>query len=1215
MKRASLNHCYRLIWSDLHQSFIAVAEIARARGKRTCSAVLLSTLCLPALAADLPEGGRIVAGSGAIASTGTTMTVTQTSERLAADWQSFGIGAGHAVHFVQPSASSVALNRVLGSDVSVIQGQLSANGQVFLINPNGVLFTPTAQVDVGGLVASTRNISNEDFLAGRYRFSGDSDAAVRNEGQVKVGAGGTAAFIAARIENTGSIEAPRGNVLMGAGSTVTLDLGEPVKIQVEEGALNALIEQGGAIRADGGLVYLSARAAGDLASAAINHSGITEAKTLATGEKGEIYLLGDPAAGTVNVSGRLDASGGFVETSAARVKVADGAQVSAGNWLIDPTDYTIAASGGDISGATLSANLATTDVTIQTSAAGSGNGDIFVRDNVSWNSGNTLTLSAHRNIEILATLDATGGAGGKVALEYGQGAVASGNTSTYGFGLTGSGFTGRIDLQAGPNFSTKLGSDGTPIDYTVITSLGAEGSTSGADLQGMAGNVSGNYALGADIDASSTALWNDGAGFAPPNSPNGFSGRLDGLGHVISDLTINRPSTDDVGLISTMSVGASVRHLGLRDVNVLGRSSVGGLAGFTVQSIFSQNYVTGTVSATSQVGALVGVNAGGTIDGSYATADVTGGNGNTTGGLVGNNSGGTISQSYATGTVSGYNNVGGLVGLHQNGTISQSYATGNVSGASVAGGLVGLNIQGTISQSYATGNVSGQLRVGGLLGAGQNGTVTHSYATGSVSGTSLVGGLVGHNLNQTIFQSYAIGSVPASGTNVGGLVGRNDGGNVTASFWDTQTTGQATSAGGTAKTTAEMKSLPTFLGWDINDQGGTGIWRIYEGSSYPLLRSFLTPLSITSATPGSKIYDGLSVSSSELSDLFAFSGTPDATKLLLGGTVTNQKNAGSYTAAVYSTQDGYDLIGDQSVAYTITPKELTANYTAANKTYDGSTAASISATTSDLIAGDVVTITASGVFDNKNAGTDKTVAISDGELSGADARNYVLKNASGSTTADIAARPVTVTADTQSKAEGQPDPALTYSTGCAAGQSTDCGLVAGETLSGNLARDAGEAVGHYAIRQGTVDDAHNPNYLITYVGGDLTIAAANAGGGSTGTESPANTAIAIAQTNAAGVGAASNNGTIGLGRAASVGTATANVGSGAQPVGVGGAPLQTSGGLVLVEMRTPQATDSGTAVVATNTPPQAPQAGVDSLGFVRVVVIDGGIKLDQRDGN
>lgn len=235
MKRASLNHCYRLIWSDLHQSFIAVAEIARARGKRTCSAVLLSTLALPALAADLPEGGHIVAGSGAIASTGTTMTVTQTSERLAANWQSFGIGAGHAVHFVQPSASSVALNRVLGSDVSVIQGQLSANGQVFLINPNGVLFTPTAQVDVGGLVASTRDISNEDFLAGRYRFSGDSDAAIRNEGRVNVGTGGTAAFIAARIENTGSIEAPRGNVLMGAGNTVTLDLGGPVKIQVEEG--------------------------------------------------------------------------------------------------------------------------------------------------------------------------------------------------------------------------------------------------------------------------------------------------------------------------------------------------------------------------------------------------------------------------------------------------------------------------------------------------------------------------------------------------------------------------------------------------------------------------------------------------------------------------------------------------------------------------------------------------------------------------------------------------------------------------------------------------------------------------------------------------------------------------------------------------------------------------------------------------------------------
>ncbi|MCX7668523.1 MAG: filamentous hemagglutinin N-terminal domain-containing protein, partial [Anaerolineae bacterium] len=367
MNPAGLNHTYRLIWSDLHQAFVAVAEFARARGKRASKAVpaaacltvlagpttrrrqsailsLLSTLWLGAacgatFAANLPEGGQIVAGAGSIAQSGNTMTVTQSTDRMAANWQSFSIGQGYAVNFVQPSSSAIALNRVLGSDVSRIQGSLTANGQVFLVNPNGVLFSPSARVEVGGLVASTRDLSVADFMAGNYRFSGSGNAAIRNEGEIKVGAGGTAAFIAARIENAGRIEAPQGHVLMAAADTVRLDLGGPVKLEVEKGALDALIEQGGAILADGGRVLLTAQAADELTAAVINHTGITEARTLATGERGEILLLADMKTGETHVGGRLDASapaggdGGFVETSAARVKVQEGAQVRAGHWL------------------------------------------------------------------------------------------------------------------------------------------------------------------------------------------------------------------------------------------------------------------------------------------------------------------------------------------------------------------------------------------------------------------------------------------------------------------------------------------------------------------------------------------------------------------------------------------------------------------------------------------------------------------------------------------------------------------------------------------------------------------------------------------------------------------------------------------------------------------------------------------------------------------
>lgn len=162
MENAGLNRAYRLVWSEVHQAFVAVSELARSSGKGTSkAAVVLATAGLlgsAALAQSLPSGAQVVSGSGAIAQTGQTLTVTQTSDKMAANWQNFSIGQGHTVNFVQPSSSAVALNRVLGADVSVIQGALNANGQVFLVNPNGVLFTPTAQVNVGALAASTLRI-------------------------------------------------------------------------------------------------------------------------------------------------------------------------------------------------------------------------------------------------------------------------------------------------------------------------------------------------------------------------------------------------------------------------------------------------------------------------------------------------------------------------------------------------------------------------------------------------------------------------------------------------------------------------------------------------------------------------------------------------------------------------------------------------------------------------------------------------------------------------------------------------------------------------------------------------------------------------------------------------------------------------------------------------------------------------------------------------
>jgi len=483
----SMNRFFRVIWNAATGEWQAVTEVAKGQGKSKSSKRLRPALVAGAFifmsaaayADALPTGGTVVGGSATISQSGNSMTINQTTAKMAADWQSFSIGAGSTVTFNQPTASSVALNRVVGADVSVIQGALKANGQVFLINPNGVLFTPTAQVDAGGIVASTLNLSTADFMAGNYQFAGSSSNAIVNQGNITAVNGGTIALIAAKITNNGALTANGGNVLLGAGSQVTLDLGGPVKLQVTQGAIDALIQNGGAIKADGGLVYLTAKAAGELTSTVINNTGVIEAQTLASGEKGAIYLMGGMENDRIVVGGKLDASaprggdGGFIETSAAHVEIANDVKITTaapagntGTWLIDPVDFTIAASGGDITGTALGTLLDSNSITIQTAtgtntatnlygAAGT-NGDIFVNDAVSWSAGTTLTLDAFRNININANITAPNNLAGMIFL-YGQG-TATGDTSTY----TASG------IVTSPSIQWRKGSDANSTRYAIL---------------------------------------------------------------------------------------------------------------------------------------------------------------------------------------------------------------------------------------------------------------------------------------------------------------------------------------------------------------------------------------------------------------------------------------------------------------------------------------------------------------------------------------------------------------------------------------------------------------------------------------------------------------------------------------------------------------------------------------------------------------------------
>jgi len=265
---------------------------------------------------------------------------------------------------------------------------------------------------------------------------------------------------------------------------------------------------------------------------------------------------------------------------------------------------------------------------------------------------------------------------------------------------------------------------------------------------------------------------------------------------------------------------------------------VGGLVGYNTSGTITSSYATGAVSGTAYVGGLVGDDSYGTITSCYATGTVNG-SGERVGGLVGDDSYGTITSCYATGTVNGTGGqVGGLVGYNGgSGTITSCYATGAVTGTYSVGGLVGNNNYGTITSCYATGAVGTGQYVGGLVGENFQGTITSSYTTGAVSGHYCVGGLVGYNYYGTITSCYATGAVTGTGQYVGGLVGANSSGTITGSFWDRDTSGQSTSAGGEGKTTVEMKTLATFTaaGWNISAVYNVpSVWKMPIGD-YPRL--------------------------------------------------------------------------------------------------------------------------------------------------------------------------------------------------------------------------------------------------------------------------------------------------------------------------------------------------------------------------------------------
>lgn len=1066
-----MNRIHSHIWSKAHNAWVVVAEGTKSSSKSGAKKlrVIVALLLLSpagAMAATLPQGGQISIGEGTIVNIGSNqLTIKQISDRLGINWQSFNIGADGKVVFEQPNSKSVALNRVLGSDGSSIMGNIEANGQVFIINPNGVIFGKDSQVNVGGLVASTLDITDSDFKAGNYKFTTGSKAgSVINQGTLNASQGGYVALIGKSVKNEGVILARLGTTAMAAGDAVTMDFAGDglINLHVDKAAIGALVDNQGLIVADGGNVLLTARAANAITETVVNNDGIIQAKTLNM-RAGKIMLDGGPVDGTgvVTVGGTLDASapdagdGGFIDTSGKIVSIKDktvittkSAKGRTGDWLIDPTDFTVTAgtapsTASGIGATTLENALANSNVTLETSSLGTEEGNLTINGAVTWSANTTLTLKAHKSVILNSDVTINGDTGG-ISINYGLG-----GDPASAFQINGG--SGTLTMNGGNNFFAMNG-----ITYTVIDDT--------TSLRALSNNpdLNGHYVLARNINAVSSATWNGGLGFDPiGDGSNPFTGVFEGLNHRITNLTIKRPSEDYVGFFSTTN-GAKISGLSLTG-SVTGNTNVGFLAGkFTNSSLvaydigsssYSLSNFSGTVNGNDNLGGVVGQTSGSNLLSVQNGATVTLGSGSNVGGIFGlgnaltgkylyntgtisgaNNTGGIggsltgsskITWSRNQGAVNGSNNVGGLFGSMANSSLTTAWNGGDVyASGERAGGLIGSSTQNQVLEAYSIGKVRADGRyAGGITGYDTGGsTFNETFAISEVAASDYAGGLIGYANGATISNSYAAGTV--TGANSAGLVSGLDGstlnfvyasakassglvaqtstgGNtINEALWDMGLSGTAASLYGTGKTSAQMKNSSTFANWGLDLVGnGGGLWRQYDGNGAPLLKfrlgtgSGYTTVKETSKNP---IYAGRDLTASELASLGISNGgglifwgayTPITGSATSGGSAI--RNAGTYALdQMYSDQFGFNLYQPNPLTLTVAKKQLTASAGGSvSKVYDGKTGISFDGV-AGTFAGDDLVIKMEGDFDSKNAGAGKGINVSNLEVTGSAASNY-----------------------------------------------------------------------------------------------------------------------------------------------------------------------------------------------------------------------------------
>jgi len=383
----------------------------------TSALVASSALAMGVAQAGGVSGGKVVVGKASITEDGLTTIINQSSRRALINWDSFSIPSGSTVQFNQPGARGLTVNRVIGNTSSQIFGDLLATGRVWLINSNGILFGKGSQINVGSLIATTSDISDDDVRMGRARFtraSGNPDASVVNQGNIQASDHGSVILSASNVSNDGVIQANLGTVVLGGADAFTVDLAGDnlIRYQVTTpvsqtpkdangSPVAALVANSGTIQANGGRVLMTARAARSVENSVINNTGMVEATSVSS-RNGEIILdAGD--GGTVDDSGTLDASGkasgqtgGSVTVAATTINVADGAKIDAsgdrggGQVLI----------GGGLHGKGSMQHAITTNIGKAT----------IVADAITRGNGGTVAVWSDGSTQFSGTISARGGA-------------------------------------------------------------------------------------------------------------------------------------------------------------------------------------------------------------------------------------------------------------------------------------------------------------------------------------------------------------------------------------------------------------------------------------------------------------------------------------------------------------------------------------------------------------------------------------------------------------------------------------------------------------------------------------------------------------------------------------------------------------------------------------------------------------------------------------